>query len=216
MSKIVYVTTEALRMALNKDYDMNLPTDIKFVLTSECDKEREQNYVADLETNLAEMKESCVLLEGLRKSEEEKKDIAMKRVSELKQQLADTEAQNKRVLEKLDLITRSNQELEKQLAEKEKEIVALKEENERNKTEAESQHKYFIDCFKDKMGLTLHYDNLEKQHNQDKISFCIEKLLKTKFDALMLSGVVQGETFFINSEHYRNYIDNQIKELKGE
>lgn len=45
--------------------------------------------IADLEEKLAEMKESCVLLEGLRKSEEEKKDIAMKRISELKQQLAE-------------------------------------------------------------------------------------------------------------------------------
>lgn len=49
----------------------------------------ELGIVADLEVKLAESKESCILLEGLRKSEAEKKDIAMKRVSELKQQLAE-------------------------------------------------------------------------------------------------------------------------------
>ena len=47
--------------------------------------------VADLEAKLAESKEICISLEGLRKSEAEKKDIAMKRVAELKQQLAEKE-----------------------------------------------------------------------------------------------------------------------------
>ena len=49
------------------------------------------NKIADLEAKLAESNASCILLEGLRNSEAEKKDIAMKRVSELKQQLAEKE-----------------------------------------------------------------------------------------------------------------------------
>ena len=49
----------------------------------------QSNQISDLEAKLAESEESCMLLEGLRKSEAEKKDIAMKRVAELKQQLAE-------------------------------------------------------------------------------------------------------------------------------
>lgn len=54
-------------------------------------KEMYELKIADLEAKLAESEKNIVLLEGLRKSEEEKKDIAMKRVSELKQQLAEKE-----------------------------------------------------------------------------------------------------------------------------
>ena len=52
MSKIVYVTTEALRQMIDK-YS-KLPEDVSFVLTSEADQGKTENYIADLEAKLAE------------------------------------------------------------------------------------------------------------------------------------------------------------------
>ena len=105
-------------------------------------------------------------------------------------------------------------ELKQQLAEKDEEIETLKEENERNKAEAESQHKSFIDCFKDKMGLTLYYDNIEKQHNQDKISFAVEQLEKVRH---ILLGHYSSTNYKCIKEVCRDIdkqIDNQIEQLK--
>lgn len=94
-------------------------------------------------------------------------------------------------------------ELQKQLAEKDEEIEDLK-----------AQRHIYLNRSVDECNKITDLE-FELQHkDQDKISFCVEQLRKTKFDALMLGGVVQGETFFINSEHFRNYIDNQIKQLK--
>ena len=138
----------------------------------------------------------------------------------LHEQIADLEAKlaesEKRLVNCVDFDTwqktaKENKELKQQLAEKEKEIETLKEENERNKAEAESQHKSFIDCFKDKMGLTLYYDNIEKQHNQDKISFVVEQLIETKEFADKQFNL---DTCNLALARVLDKIDNQIKQLK--
>ena len=57
----------------------------------------QKSKIAELEAKLAESNASCILLEGLRNYEAEKKDIAMKRVSELKQQLEEKEEEIKKL-----------------------------------------------------------------------------------------------------------------------
>ena len=114
------------------DKDFCTPQDSVYVCKSCYDR---QNRVTDLEAKLAESEKSCIVLEGLRKSEAEKKDISMKRVAELKQQLFESglktleeiklSEQRKKMLE--DLSTK-NWELEQQLAEKETEIKSLSSE----------------------------------------------------------------------------------------
>ena len=60
-------------------------------------KAQQKAKIDYLEAKLAESNASCILLEGLRNSEAEKKDIAMKRVSELKQQLEEKEEEIKKL-----------------------------------------------------------------------------------------------------------------------
>lgn len=80
-------------------------------------KKIENLIVADLESKLAESKESCILLEGLRKSEAEKKDIAMKRVYELKQQLKDKEKEIEKLKTTNDRLYKKNQKLTNKIVE---------------------------------------------------------------------------------------------------
>lgn len=54
MSKTVYVTVEALIKLFNEDYGMRLPKNTRFILTSEINKEKEQSYIADLQSQLTE------------------------------------------------------------------------------------------------------------------------------------------------------------------
>lgn len=44
MSKAISITTEALRMILNKNYNMNLPEEPKFILEKESIKVKGLNY----------------------------------------------------------------------------------------------------------------------------------------------------------------------------
>lgn len=94
-------------------------------------------------------------------------------------------------------LVKKNKKLKQQLAEKEKQL---------------SEYSDINNALNN--GLADKCISCEEEYNQDKISFAVEWLRKAKFDALMLGGLVQGETFFINSEHYRSYIDNQIASLK--
>lgn len=98
MSKTVYVTVEALIKLFNEDYDMRLPKNTRFILTSESNKEKEQSYIADLETKLAE------------------KEKAVDGLQEINQSLGQTCNNDAKEIERLrELIT-----------EKEKEIANLK------------------------------------------------------------------------------------------
>ena len=54
MSKTVYITVEALIKLFNEDYDMRLPKNTRFILTSESNKEKEQSYITDLQSQLSE------------------------------------------------------------------------------------------------------------------------------------------------------------------
>lgn len=54
MIKTVYVTVEALIKLFNEDYGMRLPKNTRFILTSEINKEKEQSYIADLQSQLSE------------------------------------------------------------------------------------------------------------------------------------------------------------------
>ena len=72
---------------------------------SESEADRYKNWHDDVVERNKQLKqeltENIILLEGLRKFEEEKKDIAMKRVYELKQQLAEKEKEIDKLEDKL-------------------------------------------------------------------------------------------------------------------
>ena len=74
-----------------------------------------------------------------------------------------------------------------------------------NKHEIEHELELHIKHYKSKAEDWLNdYLNLETKFKQDKISFCIEKLDKVKYYAQHIQGGLI------------DYIDNQIKEIKGE
>lgn len=119
------------------------------------------------------------------------------KIADLEEKLAESEKeikivreQNGRVIEKLDLIVRSNQELEQQLVEKEKSFEWL-------------HNKY-----------AKHIET----HNQDKISFCIEKLEKVKETTeCVLDNALKNSS--LNQSYYDKLldeIDQLIEEIKGE
>ena len=91
-----------------------------------------------------------------------------------------------------------NAELKQQLAEKEKEI-----ENLYNRLNSKQKF-YEMGLEKDYKEYLSRLNKLEKQCDQDKISFCIEKLEKVKHYAKHIQGGLI------------DYIDNQIEELKKE
>lgn len=144
----------------------------------------------DLETKLGDMEQEQI-------KEMQEHQEAMKLADKT---IKDTEAQNKRVLEKLELIVSANQELEQKLAEKENELTILKLDYE------------FVSKEYDKLvdiGVSKF-----KQHNQDKISFCIEQLEKVKEFVKETSGIV-GHEWRIDRFRVLEQIDNQIKQFQA-
>ena len=145
-----------------------------------------QKHITDLEAKLAESKESCILLEGLRKSEAEKKDIAMKRVVELKQQLAEKEKEIEELKQRLkDTIKIYSDDF----VEKDKELKELR--------------------FQARNIFPL-VENLEEKIYQDKISFAVEQLEKAR--SLLFDAPYEFDSEeWCWIEHQ---ISNQIAELK--
>ena len=137
--------------------------------------------IADLEAKLAESKESCILLESLRKSEAEKKDIAVKRVTELKQQLAE-----------------KDKELHYKTAECEKWKADYENCSELEKMMTK-ERQYCLDNWRASW--------------QDKISFCIEKLVDIQKHISDNPVGAEQECF---GREINEFIDNQIEELKKE
>ena len=93
-------------------------------------KDNQQNEIQQIKQQLTE---NIVLLEGLRKSEEEKKDIAMKRVYELKQQLAKKEKELKQLKLDLGMFKSVNEFINGYGIEKAREVL-LQSEKTRNQT----------------------------------------------------------------------------------
>ena len=133
---------------------------------------------------------------------------------QLKQQLAEKET---RIAEEIDLsdkrrqiiedLTIENRKLEQQLAEKEEKL---------NSTEIGEE--FALKCCKEaeeqlEKQAKIHYRHL-KEKDQDKISFCIEKLEKTKKDIENGWKMVGYEGLDFNE--VIGTIDNQIEELKKE
>ena len=216
MSKIIYVTKEALMMVFNQDYRMKLPKDTKFVLTTESDKEREQNYVADLEVKLAESEEQIWALEN-------QKLHAHNCLNKLKQQLELKETELGNVQRMYESATRDsaiyfkeNIELREQLAEKENTITTLIEDSKASKELLKKQLAEKEEQIKD---LTECNQYLQIYRNKDKISFCIEKLEKVKeeFNSRKLeykSCTTGSQCYDLRIDRINEIIDNQIKQLK--
>lgn len=92
------------------------------------------------------------------------------------------------------------EQLEQQLAEKEKEIEDVR---------ATHIYRFYLDKYKvQDIYMT---DEMLKVFNQDKISFCIEKLEKVKEEIIKLE---QNYNLNLCDVKIYNFIDNQIKELK--
>ena len=111
-----------------------------------------------------------------------------------------------------DKVVKENQQLKQQLAEKEKEIEQLKKFDDLNKTFFELFRTAFKEPDKvDDLFNTL--KTIQEKHNQDKISFAVEQLGKIK-------RYIDDNAYYIDEinfgEEINEYIDNQIKELKGD
>lgn len=129
----------------------------------------------------------------------------LQRVSEQNKELTDHKAKlaekDRQILELQEQSIRDNQIYNEELVEKEKEIEQLKKFDDLNKT--------FFDLFRTAFKEPNKVDDLfntlktmQEKQDQDKISFCIEKLEKVKDYAQQIQGGLI------------NYIDNQIKLLK--
>lgn len=67
-----------------------------------------------------------------------------------------------------------------------------------------------------KVGEFWHSAYRGKQLKQSQKQLAISELEKMRHEIPFLAGLTQSETFFVNYNQLRYYIDNQIKELKGE
>ena len=131
------------------------------------------------------------------------------KISDLEAKLAESESQNKRLYtekesaEKILRMTSGEQtreilELKQQLAEKEEEIEELK-------------------LKLDIRAISLQNFNIERmQANQDKISFAVEQLEKVKNYMITDEKDMFGANYLMNSGYVLEFIDNQIKAIKGE
>lgn len=109
---------------------------------------------------------------------------------------------------------KENTELKQQLAEKDKDIKYFKESY--YMIQDEKDH-YAGQC----LNLQDRIEELEKIinesfHNQDKISFAVEQLEKVKNYMITDEKDMFGANYLMNSVYVLEFIDNQIKELKGE
>lgn len=196
MIKTVYVTVEALIKLFNENYGMRLPKNTRFILTSEINKEKEQSYIADLQSQLAEKEEQCRDCKHLNK----KIELNIK---------------NKLMAE--------NSELQKQLAESEKRIQAYEEIVERKDKEisfANRDKTCIVKQLNDPKAYVLLEDYKEQYFkvNQDKISFAVEQLEKVKETLIQNADEIGDEYkedyFMISLGNVKNIIDNQIKAIK--
>ena len=110
---------------------------------------------------------------------------------------------------------KENHQLKEQLVEKDKEIEQLKKFNDLNK----AFFNLFRAAFKgpnkiDDLFNTL--KTIQEKHNQDKISFAVEQLEKVKNYMITNEKDMFGANYLMNSGYVLEFIDNQIKELKGE
>ena len=105
--------------------------------------------------------------------------------------------------------------LKQQLDEKDKEIEQLKKFDDLNR------HFFalFRTAFKEPDKVDDLFNTLkttQEKHNQDKISFAVEQLEKVKNYMITYEKDMFGANYLMNSGYVLEFIDNQIKELKGE
>lgn len=136
---------------------------------------------ADLEAKLAESKEKINKMLECYDNMLNAFDNVQKENEQLKQQLAEKEEINRLVNE--------------QLADKDKELKYFKKQARRFNNEAQ---KYYEDAY------------CNDFHNQDKISFAVERLEKVKEFCGKVWGIEHAE------EVIEEYVDNKIAELKKE
>lgn len=101
-------------------------------------------------------------------------------------------------------------DLQSQLAEKDKIIKQLKLDLGMFKSVNEFINGYGIEKTREVLLQT------EKTKNQDKISFCIEKLKSIKNELSNLIALRTNETFLIDGKKFRDYINNEIELTKKE
>ena len=125
----------------------------------------------------------------------------VKENQQLKQQLEETEEERDGNYENYSICWKDNEYLNQQLAEKEKEIEQLKSEN----------HALMSDNAYQEADIFELIQNPAIQ-NQDKISFAVEQIIKTKETLIKF---LQNDGFYEN-EWYDLFdeIDNQFKQLK--
>ena len=110
---------------------------------------------------------------------------------------------------------KENHQLKEQLVEKDKEIEQLKKFNDLNK----AFFNLFRAAFKEPDKVDDLFNTLktiQEKHNQDKISFAVEQLEKVKNYMITNEKDMFGANYLMNSGYVLEFIDNQIKELKGE
>ena len=207
-------TRDAIKFLINASYN---GAESKFknqITTLKNEKQLLENKIADLEAKLAESQKKHLLDEtewqdycAFKHIEPQIKGC-LDREREYKNQLAKEQKHisrlknmNKSHDEAVGRLTEENNELKQQLAEKEKEIKSLN---------LEAQ-KYFEDAY------------CNDFHNQDKISFAVEKLQEVKeWLDKMLNGwrtnqevhPYQRDGIRLALENVEIKIDNQIKQLK--
>ena len=113
------------------------------------------------------------------------------------------------------LAEKEKQQLKEQLVEKDKEIEQLKKFDDLNKT----FFNLFRAAFKgpnkiDDLFNTL--KTIQEKQDQDKISFAVEQLEKVKNYMITDEKDMFGANYLMNSGYVLEFIDNQIKELKGD
>lgn len=219
---------EIIRQLINKitDLEAKLAESKKKIkgFVELFDKKQHENYeqfceIQQLKQQLAESENTaCKNIAELTKIATEKD----RKIEELKQQLAEKEAD----LIALDTDNYSFKQqidnLRQQLAEKDaereldnsfwkQECDSLQKALEEKNTDL-SLARNEIDTLKHNLNISQEHDNVIceqyfekcKQHNQDKISFAVEKLEEVKHYAQHIQGGLI------------NYIENQIKAIKGE
>ena len=137
--------------------------------------------------------------------QKDSKEYYTKKIADLEAKLAESEELNKKLLlEKCDCLKlvcdyeEEDRKLKQQLAEKEKEIESYEHE---------------LEVYKQNDNVyARNMNRLAIRHNQDKISFAVKQIVKTKE---ILIKFLQDEGFYEN-EWYDLFdkIDNQIKQLK--
>lgn len=106
------------------------------------------------------------------------------------------------------------------------EFVNLLNQQDKRIKELESENKVGEFWHSAYRGKQLDYDkvyaelrqsyNEIQQLKQSQKQLAISELEKMRHEIPFLAGLTQSETFFVNYNQLRYYIDNQIKELKGE